>query len=652
MHHYAHTFFCADGGTSAAGPDAGSVLSDDGSYGGSSGWEANSDDQGSGWEANSDDQGSVLSDDGSYGGSGAGGGYGGSGVGDSTGDTSRYFWRRGRGWHYRLSPPAIMKHTGSPSRTIPLLSPCVYYVHEEESGWEANSDDQGSVLSDDGSYGGTRSEDGSEAGAGAGSAGSVSDNSGAGGGGVQGHTKRVVMGPVPVSHKDFRKACTCNSQDICRAAVDDVELVESLREWVRGLDSANKRGEEMTRMLKAGLTARILVDKKGKKVVLYSESLAVGTKYRVCVPAWQYIFGWCKSTSYGIYQSVRNRVVSEVRNRSSHQHGTADRKARRKRPPNWRALDAEAWLTRLGTQQGDRLPNLAADGGMNDSGGPGGQSENVDEAREWHDKHSGSIVLPFYSQKEVYDQYVANFNRSRAEKRVKPLSYNQFRGMWQDKLKHLKVAKTKTGWAKCDECTHWRRKIDNATTPNLRAEYRQSLDTHLEHQRKQRVKYYKHRHKAQEHPDKYLSICIDAMDQAKCDLPHHIRSSKSDEKLPKLKQKLIAALVHGFGACVYIAPTPVGSGANFNIEVVRRTLEEVIKQRREENQDVVLPPTLYLQLDNASDNKSKALLAFCDGLVEQGVFKKVKLSFLLVGHTHEDIDQYFSVIARKIRWAD
>ena len=35
-------------------------------------------------------------------------------------------------------------------------------------------------------------------------------------------------------------------------------------------------------------------------------------------------------------------------------------------------------------------------------------------------------------------------------------------------------------------------------------------------------------------------------------------------------------------------------------------------------------------------------------LVEQGVFKKVKVNFLLVGHTHDHIDQMFSTFSRQL----
>ncbi|KAL3687469.1 hypothetical protein R1sor_013778 [Riccia sorocarpa] len=60
-----------------------------------------------------------------------------------------------------------------------------------------------------------------------------------------------------------------------------------------------------------------------------------------------------------------------------------------------------------------------------------------------------------------------------------------------------------------------------------------------------------------------------------------------------------------------------------------------------------LPPTFYIQLDNSGkDNKNWAVMAFLSELVIRGVFKTVIVSFLIVGHTHEDVDAFFSKINR------
>lgn len=58
------------------------------------------------------------------------------------------------------------------------------------------------------------------------------------------------------------------------------------------------------------------------------------------------------------------------------------------------------------------------------------------------------------------------------------------------------------------------------------------------------------------------------------------------------------------------------------------------------------PPVLYLQMDNCfRDCKKIYIFGFCAILVMAGVFKKVRLSYLMVGHTHEDVDQMFSRIS-------
>jgi hypothetical protein len=56
---------------------------------------------------------------------------------------------------------------------------------------------------------------------------------------------------------------------------------------------------------------------------------------------------------------------------------------------------------------------------------------------------------------------------------------------------------------------------------------------------------------------------------------------------------------------------------------------------------------LHVQLDNTSkDNKNRGTFGYFAYLVASGTFKKVVVSFLPVGHTHEDIDAAFGVIMR------
>ena len=56
-----------------------------------------------------------------------------------------------------------------------------------------------------------------------------------------------------------------------------------------------------------------------------------------------------------------------------------------------------------------------------------------------------------------------------------------------------------------------------------------------------------------------------------------------------------------------------------------------------------LPRVLYLQLDNTSqENKNQIVFGYLNMLVELRIFQKVKDGFILVGHTHDHIDQMFS----------
>jgi hypothetical protein len=66
-----------------------------------------------------------------------------------------------------------------------------------------------------------------------------------------------------------------------------------------------------------------------------------------------------------------------------------------------------------------------------------------------------------------------------------------------------------------------------------------------------------------------------------------------------------------------------------------------------------LPPVLRIQADNCGlENKNIYMFGLCATLVAQGYFKEVQLSFLIVGYTHEDIDQWFSIISNTLKQQD
>src|SRR5438128_2105853 len=108
----------------------------------------------------------------------------------------------------------------------------------------------------------------------------------------------------------------------------------------------------------------------------------------------------------------------------------------------------------------------------------------------------------------------------------------------------------------------------------------------------------------------------------------------------------MGVIAHGRGSFIYTTFEDVGHDANLTIECIQRTLKHLEKQGS-------LPRKMHIQLDNVTGgNKNKYLLAYLDSLVDRQVFEEVQLSFLPVGHTHEDIDQLFSRISIHLRRVD
>ncbi|KAJ1411534.1 hypothetical protein B484DRAFT_435569, partial [Ochromonadaceae sp. CCMP2298] len=90
----------------------------------------------------------------------------------------------------------------------------------------------------------------------------------------------------------------------------------------------------------------------------------------------------------------------------------------------------------------------------------------------------------------------------------------------------------------------------------------------------------------------------------------------------------------------------VAGGANFMVEVMRHILIDLSKLLA--RHDLRLPRTLHLQLDNCGENKNKEMMAFLSILIEAIYFDDIYVNFLIVGHTHTTIDQYFGVLSKTI----
>ena len=127
------------------------------------------------------------------------------------------------------------------------------------------------------------------------------------------------------------------------------------------------------------------------------------------------------------------------------------------------------------------------------------------------------------------------------------------------------------------------------------------------------------------------------MDQSKTSVPLYSRRT-SDRALGF---RVIGVKVHGIGDYVFLLDSTGHGGANLTSEVLRLTLLDL----EERGKLPTINPILYLQLDNCSENKNKVLFGFLADLISRQVFEEVYIGFLMVGHTHEDIDQFFSVIS-------
>lgn len=213
------------------------------------------------------------------------------------------------------------------------------------------------------------------------------------------------------------------------------------------------------------------------------------------------------------------------------------------------------------------------------------------------------------------------------------------------------------------------------------------LELHLASQQTHRILYYGNRKNSEEKPDDVVCIIHDKMDHSKTASPHFSHKNKATESFMKLPVAVTGMIAHGHGDVRYahysldIFPTD----SNHTVGSLAKLLRDLEKPPVYSSRELFaggrssplfeavladatvclgslpappvepvlakqLPPILQMQLDNATgDNKNRYVFAFFSLLIHLGIFREVYVNFLLVGHTHEDIDAMFGRWSSKLK---
>ncbi|XP_068752651.1 uncharacterized protein [Montipora capricornis] len=214
------------------------------------------------------------------------------------------------------------------------------------------------------------------------------------------------------------------------------------------------------------------------------------------------------------------------------------------------------------------------------------------------------------------------------------------------------VFTTENRFTKCTDCTRYKEAKEKTYDKKARQEIDKLLNEHMELVWRERRVYYLHRYKARRYPSKYLTIIDDAMDQKTTCIPRVRRKTKPTCNLATVGTHLVGAIFHSgqsphgkdvFGSFDYYQWS---HDPNLTASVLLTVLAKWCEKYQ-------LPPVLYLQVDNCvKENKNQFILWLRACLVEVGIFEKIRLNFLPVGHTHEDIDAFFGVFSKYLAQTD
>ena len=245
--------------------------------------------------------------------------------------------------------------------------------------------------------------------------------------------------------------------------------------------------------------------------------------------------------------------------------------------------------------------------------------------------------LPPGTMFDIFSQYQATSGNT--------CSWFTFHRCWKQHFAKKLVFRDAYLFSVCPECTKHKLLIRHlAHDAKQRLKQRHLYELHLKQQMEDRKTYWSLRASSRLKL-KVLVVVLDGVDQAKFAIPRSkIFGSKAMEKYHRPRLHVWGALVHGWMALLTISDGDLGKGSSTSIEILLFIFTRLTSMGLD-----LADWEVTIQLDNtSSSNKCNPLMAMCGILTLLRKVGLLRLTFLRVGHTHEDIDQWFGSLIRRL----
>jgi hypothetical protein len=237
---------------------------------------------------------------------------------------------------------------------------------------------------------------------------------------------------------------------------------------------------------------------------------------------------------------------------------------------------------------------------------------------------------------EIYGEYFQSLEAAG----IKVVNVDQFASLWTNCFPYVKIREFKAVSGKCHCCSKLSVMRRTFKSQQDREYVTMMHGLHRTAYMGERMDYADRRNKAVMEKSKYMSTIADGMAQGHNMLPHFANQDSWSDGLP---QHLQGILNHNRGMTIYRTFHNINNCANVAIHSFLLELQRIVDEEGK------LPDTIFHQIDGGSENTANCWFVLCELLVARRVCKKVVLTRLMVGHTHEDIDSKFGTLWKKIR---